>query len=390
MTDSKYEDFFITWRGDIISHHGMAQHARNLLEPLIKDGASVKFEVINPYNKRQSNLSPWWEKQLKNNNNVPNGIVKINHCDPQYASPNETGGPNILYTRWDTWGPPKSWVSKISKDFSECWVPNKFCIANNKNESLGIPTRVIPYCIDWKKYSKPISKSKIIGVPSDNIVFGTTMSWNNKENASDLIIAYCTEFTNNLDKISLVIKIDAANADDANEKAKVVSLVQEIKNLVGKPKMPPVVLINDVFTEDGIDNIIASFDVYVSAARSKSKNITMLKTLAAGKQAVFVNTGIHNDYYNGEHRSMYPVNYVLEPVTQMNPMYLAIDLWARPDVAHMMHQMRTAYNSWYVPNTSQNGKTTAGLLKKEYDTKIVVKQLANAIQAVSPKIGVTI
>jgi hypothetical protein len=388
--NTKYDDIYLTWRGDVTSTHAMAQHARNLLEPLIKGGASVRIESINPYNKRPADLSPWWNETLKTSTATPVGIVKINHCDPAHATKNESGGPTILYTRWDSWQVPKTWVQTINDTFTECWVTNKFVLERNKADNITIPKKVIPYGLDWKRYSQKDTKSKIVGVPTDNIILGTTMSWNNKENASDLIIAYCTEFTADIDKVSLVIKIDSNNPDDPNEKAKVINLVQEIKKLVGGPKMPPVVLIQDVFTQDGIDDIISAFDIYVSAARSKSKNITMLKTLAANKQAVFVNSGIHNDYFNPEYANLYPVNYVLEPITQMAGMYAAHDLWPRPDVAHLMHQMRAAYNEWYLPKTSKNGKMTAELLRKEYDIKMVIKNFADNIRAVSPKIGATV
>ena len=381
---SKFENTYLTWHGDVISNHATAQYARGILKPLIKNGASVKINNINPYNKAPANLDKWWAKTLNENNTVPPGLVQICCCDPQHGARNEVGGANILLTRWDTWKTPRSWIHPTNNLFTECWTPNEFSLSQERGDDLKIPTKVVPFGLEWTKYQKNKKRSTIIGVPSDHLILGTTAAWNNKENLSDLIIAYSTEFSSKVDKVSLVIKIDCANPNEPNEKAKIIKLVQEIKNLVTKPDLPTVVLIQDIFSQDGMNNIINAFDVYVSAARSKSKNITMLKCLAAEKSAVFINSGVHQDYYEPEYKNMYPVNFVLEPVTQMAPMYTAIDLWPRPDVAHLMYQLRCAYNNWYIPSSKEYGKITSDGLKKKYNIDTIVNNVNKYIKDLTP------
>ena len=113
----------------------------------------------------------------------------------------------------------------------------------------------------------------------------------------------------------------------------------------------------------------------------------MLKCLAAEKSAVFINTGIHQDYYKPEYKNMYPVNFVLEPVTQMAPIYTSIDLWARPDVAHLMYQLRSAYNNWYIPSSSEYGKITSSSLKKDYNIDSNINVIKEYIEELTPSLN---
>jgi hypothetical protein len=373
-----YSEVSLTWRGDISSIHGHSQHARSILLPLIQGGASVRLENVNMFSKPQADLDEWWIDKLQNAQRVPPGIIKINHGDPKHSSPNESGGKNIIYTRWDTWKVPRGWINSINSH-DECWTTNEFSLTEERSPEITVPKKAIPYGINFDRYNSFNDKAKIVEVPKDHIILGTTASWNNKENLTDLIVAFCSEFFKGVDPVTLVIKIDSPGPNDPNQLQRVNNLVREAKNMVDKPDKPNIIVLQDNFTQYAMDKLINCFDIYVSAARSKSKNISMLKAIAMKKQCVGVFTGIHSDYFTGleQGKSLFPVNFVLEPCVKMKEMYSSMDLWPRPDVGHLMFQMRNAVREFYSPARKHLVEEVSNSLKNRYDITKIVDEIAS-------------
>lgn len=386
MSDiNNYSDVSITWRGDVASIHGHSQHARSVIRPLIEGGASVRIENVNLFNKPPADLNPWWVDRLKDAQRVPPGRIKIWHCDPPQGQKEQEGmyKKNIVYTRWDTWKVPRSWISHINNKYDELWTTNEFCIAADRASEVTIPKKAVPAGIDWDYYSKMETRANIVGVPNDHVIFGTTAAWNNKENLTDLITGFCCEFYKDVDPVSLVIKIDPANPKDPNEKARIINLVKEIKGSIGRDRLPQVVVLQDVLFQEGMDHVINGFDIYVSSARGKSKNLSMLKAVAQKKPCIALHNTVHADIFQGheEGYSFYPVNYVLEPALKMTPMYHSSDLWARPDLGHLMYQMRNAYKDFYSPTTKNLAKEMSTKIGKRYDIKKIVNEMAKSLES---------
>jgi hypothetical protein len=380
-----YSKVSITWRGDISSIHGHSQHARSIIKPLIKGGASVRLENINLFNKAPADLDTWWVDRLKDAQRVPPGRMKIWHCDPPQGQKEQEGvyKKNIVYTRWDTWKVPRSWIQHINNKYDELWTTNAFCITGDRASEVKIPKKSFPAGISWDYYSKMKERAKIVGIPDDHVILGTTAAWNNKENLTDLITGFCCEFHKTIDPVTLVIKIDPANPGDPNEKSRILNLIKEIKGSIGREGLPQIVVIQDVLSQHGMDKIINAFDIYVSSARGKSKNLTLLKCIAQNKACVAVHTTMHSDLFQDHEQgySFYPVNYVLEPALKMTPMYNSADLWARPDLGHLMYQMRSAFRDFYTPTASNLAKEMSEKVSKRYDSSIVLNKMAKLLES---------
>ena len=88
----KYSDISITWNGDVTSTSGWGQYARSILEPLIKGGASVRLELMQP-TRPEAILSDWWGEQFKILSKNQPGMMRINHGGLHNKSKSATGGP---------------------------------------------------------------------------------------------------------------------------------------------------------------------------------------------------------------------------------------------------------------------------------------------------------
>jgi hypothetical protein len=333
----KYNNYSLTWYGDMVSISGPAQYARAILEILIKGGAKIRLEPMNS-GAPMADLDSFWQEQLPKLTRTPPGFVKINHCKPHEATGNPSGGPNILLTHWDTLDIPRQWIDPMRRNHTAVWSP---CRYSNDKSSLGNSITTIPMPL----YKDPGGTvSDIIGIDKDTMVFGTTALWDQRSNLADLVIAFTAEFSAS-DKVALVIKTNTKNPLSGEERQIVLNLTRDLKNQINKENKPPVVVIQDIFTQNAMDAIIRRFDAYISLERGSSTNITLGKCLAMGKPCVVTMQGVAMDYINtyGKYDKMIlPVSVAKDPVYAYpggNP----IDRWTKPDVAMAIDQMRIAY-----------------------------------------------
>jgi len=380
--NKEYSDISITWHGDVTSISGYAQHARKLLTPLMFGGASVRIEPIKTANPQVKDDQ--WNRLLSSAINSPPGIVNINHCGPGSGKPNPNGGPNIIFTHWESANVPVSWVAQIN-NYTELWTTNKHGLKGSS--AINIPTKVIRFPMNLDNYSNAGEPTSIVGLDDKVMVIGCTGQWNNRKNMSDLIIAYCSAFSTH-DNVVLVIKANTPNVENPNEKNKVLDLIRQIKANINTPDMPKVIVVQDILTENAMDALLQRFTIYATASRGESKDISLLKCLAMGKPAIFINNLSHKEVVdstglNGS-RYLYPIDYVQEPIIQMGQVYTASDSWARPDTTQMAQQMKKAYiDCMSVDFTRERKKTIEGL-KSLYDPKLIEKEFVEAIRSAMP------
>lgn len=375
----KYKDVSLTWFGDITSIGGRAQYARSLLEPLIKGGAHVKLEPAN-FGLPPADLSSWWHDAINNGTKISPGFVKINHSHPAHVTANILGGPNILLTHWDTYKIPRAWADMINKNHTELWTTNKSSVYPESIEGVEIPTNFIPVPIEVDLQSKA---ANIADIKDNTIVFGFTGFWDQRSNIQDLIIAYVAEFSAN-ENVALLIKTNGKDPADANQRAQILDLVRKIKGTVAKPGQPPVIILQDIFSQVQMDAIIKRINIYVSSARGGSTDITLGKCMAMGKQCIVPDVGIGKDYldsYGKYDKVMRPVPCYREPQTS-HPDSNPIDFWGRPDPSALMNHMKQAYLDYVMCDSemTKQSKKLAHSVTTDYSVDVCVDRLATQIR----------
>lgn len=378
----KYQDVSITWEGDITSISGWAKHARGLLRPLIEGGACIRLNMLSP-TRPEVRVSKWWEEQFDKLPKNDPGMVKINHGGIANISRNPTGGPVILLGHWETADIPCQWVTNINQHFDELWVPSEHLVTEKTKEVIKVPIKVIPCPVDYDTINKSMDVSRIAPVDIGHIVFGTVGQWNQRRNLSDLIVAYLSEFTRS-DNVALVIKTSGNNPGDPNEKVRILQLVKELKNSIGKAGAPEIILIQDILSEAAFYSLIRRFSIYVSTSRGDSKDITMGLCASLGKQCVYIDSQVHKTYSQMNNELMYPINYCYEPVIQMNNVYTCTDKWSRPDVSAFAEGMRQSFIDFLSKdNLPEQRSNLRASIKKTLSPAACAEQLAEAIRSVA-------
>jgi glycosyltransferase involved in cell wall biosynthesis len=384
QANKKYESLSFTWHGDITSISSTAQHAREMLKPLIEGGANVCLQPIKT-GRAQLQLNTWWNEALKKHTQSPPGLVHINATAPHSGIANPTGGPTILYTHWETQEqPPVTWFNDLcSNKYTEVWTTTDSLA--KQLSFLGKDARVLPYILP-KEFNDFNKVAKIHDVNDKTFVFGYTGMWNNRKNISDLIIAYLGQFSK-ADKVALVIKTNGGNPYDPNERTKIDNLVRDIKRQFNKHDQPPIVLLHDIFSETAMDSIIRRFDCFVSPSRGDARNITMIKSICNGTPCIYLDTLASkdiavkvNNYLGYDSKHLYPINGFLEPVMQMGNYYPASSRWMRPNVGMMMDTMSKVHLKSILESNSKDLKE----LKKAGQKVFSINALPKLIEASQP------
>jgi len=337
----RYSDIQFTWSGDVVSISSYAQYARAILEEFIKNGALVRLELTKP-SKPTADLSPWWHETIQKCTRINPLYIKISHCEPSIATGNILGGPNILITHWPTSNFPVSWRSIISPaNFKAMYTTNPDALNDTYLKGSGVELDYLPVPIERDLDKTEVSD--IVDINKNTFVFGSVGYWNQKSNFSDLIIAYTSEFSS-MDNVALVIKT-LTKDHNPNNAAKLVQLVKSQKESVNKPDRPPIILIQDQFSENALNSILRRFNCYVSPKRGSSIDINMAKSIGMGKPIITSGVGISKMYlseFKDLPKAMRYVPITREPVT-MYEGGNSSDSWARNDVEALCTHMKNAY-----------------------------------------------
>lgn len=376
----KYQDISFTWEGDITSISGWAKHARGILRPLIEGGASVRLSMLSP-SRPEVRVSKWWETQFEKLPKNPAGMIKVNHGGVSNISRNPTGGPVVLLGHWETADVPGQWVTNINQHFDELWLPNEHLITAKTKEVIKIPIKVVPCPVDYDTINRSSEVASISPVSPTHVVFGTVGQWNQRRNLSDLIVAYLSEFSKS-DQVALIIKTFGNAPGNPNDKMRIVQLVRELKNSVGKAGAPEIILIQDILSEAAFYSLIRRFTIYVSTSRGESKDITMGLCAALGKQCVYIDSHAHKTYTSMDNGLFYPINYCQEPVIQMNQVYSCSDKWVRPDVSAFAQGMRDAYIDFLTKDDlAEKRSALRSTVKKTLSPSACADQLAKVARS---------
>jgi glycosyltransferase involved in cell wall biosynthesis len=382
---SNYKKASVTWYGDLTSVSSSAQHARAILEPLVRGGTHVHLMPLKS-GRQEVELSPWWRETIQTCTTNTPGLVFVNHTQPMNNQRNPNGGPTIMFTHWETLKPPVTWRNPLNHEsIAEIWLPNHaLAQAAMVEGKISKPMVVIPYPFDTATFNETPDVANLVSnkVKPNTFVFGTNGLWNNRKNIADLVIAFSSEFCDK-DNVALVLKVNSKDYGNPNEKMRITKLIQDLKSGLNRGAFAPIVILQDTFDYPTMDAINRRFDAYVSTARGECRNITMMKSMASGKACIYMPTNANRDLGACESNRMYPYGFVSEPVSQMGNYYSALDLWPRPDLGDLCKKMRKAYTDTFTASLAPK-ETACKFLDKNYNQTVVVDRVASRLQELSP------
>ena len=374
----KYKDIHITWRGDVTSYSGTAQYARALLKPLILGGAQVRIEMQPPH-KPECEVEPWWAEQFQVLSKNSPGDLTIS-CGPIDRVGIPDNRKTLLLTHWECKNIPINAKAIFDKkEVVEIVVPSEQ-IFLEATKSIDKPVSYVQMPVDIDSLNR-LTPLSINGIDSSTVLFGSMGEWNNRSNLSDTVVAYLKALTDK-DNVALVLKTFANNAQDLNERQKLLGLLRKIKEDCKRSNLPKLVVLQEVMSYSTIDSLIKRINIFVCSSRGESKNFSLMKSLGMGKQAIICEHTANFNLCRKDATNIYKIPFAYEPIILDKGMYNIGDSWARIDCEKLSALMKDSIVDLLQHGTDMKaeGKITKGYLRTKYSVDKEVEKLATIIR----------
>jgi glycosyltransferase involved in cell wall biosynthesis len=318
---------------DINSPSGYAAHARMLIDCL-KDVVDIKVPPIKN-NQVDVPLGAKLEEYMEMTKKTREANVILYFCTPEYWEPIPNRY-NIGWLQWETTSitnqgffyprrqlhPEKcNWVSQMNR-MDEVWTGCSEAKKAFERSGVKRPIRVFRGPINtsyWIPEAPEIEKGLLavthdvngVAIPKDKrrFVVGFVGEWCKRKNVDALIATVCHALPS--DRTVIVLK--SYLNDVGTESSTLKKIVLDCKASLHLPALPPIVVIDEIMTDDEIRGLIQTFDLYYTASKGEGLDMPLLQAMSMEKIVACVNWGAHADYMKDQVNG-FSIDYNLEIV----------------------------------------------------------------------------
>lgn len=345
---------------------GYAHAARDYIRALDGEGCNLVTRAVQ-YDGGNYKFSPREEELFCRDTQGVDIVI-------QQTTPNEThplpGVFNVTYFAWETDRIPVEWVNQLNQ-MDLVLVP---CDANAeacRKSGVIVPVVKIPHTFDTAKYSKELSPYQVHGL-DDRFKFLAICQYARKKGVDPLLKAYYSEFRKT-DKVLLILKMYMTPKDGEEQKQYLAGLVNEMKDYLRIGDYAPVLLLNQVMSDNDIERLYAGCDSYALPSRGEGWSITHFDAMGFGKPPIALNWGGPTEFITND--TGWLVDYNMSPVCGMpHPhqfMYTGLDNWAEPHVNHLRQCMRQAVLEKQNPERWNKRVEACKKRAKDFDYSII-------------------
>jgi glycosyltransferase involved in cell wall biosynthesis len=235
---------------------------------------------------------------------------------------------NIGFWHWELEEFPERWLASFDY-FNEVWTPSAFC-----QDAIGrkspVPVIRIPHAIHVEA-PRALERSAF-GIPEGSFKFLAIfdlLSVLERKNPLAIIEAFTRAFRA-ADTCHLVLKVNHAR-QRMDQYAKIVNACAGL----------PVTIIDQTIDRPDLNALVQRCDCIVSLHRSEGFGLPLAEAMYLGKPVIATAYSGNMDFTTAENAFL--VRYKLVPVPPGCEPYDAGLLWAEPDLASAVEQMKTAY-----------------------------------------------
>lgn len=348
----------INYVAPLFDHSGYARAAREYFLALKDRGVPVVASPVS-FDKMEPQLGEKSQAIRSTVNSSTPCNINIMHLTPEhYPLYKRDGGLNVGITIWETSRIPDKWVEDINSSVVLVIVPCEWNREVFIDSGVKKPIELVPYGLDPREFTSTTPLA-IDGINESDFVFFSVFQWTERKNPYGLIRSYYNAFYDVQD-VALVLKTYRSSTD-ASETAAVVQMCRNLKKEFNYnlDKLPKLLLITEILSDEDIVRLNYRGDCYVSSARSEGWGLGMFNAMAAGKPAISPG-GTGNEVFMTRENS-YLTGYTWTPVFGMPhiPWYDGRQLWLEPDLQDLINTMRHVYHH-------RDEAQVKGLLAKKY------------------------
>lgn len=367
----------VIWRGPIMDSSGYADSSRNLLFSLLKYNSEIKI-VEEKWNDNQTELPADESEQILQNTIINDYFseLEVHYSLPIFQVPSNKTNFKIARTMFETERLPKEYVNNLNQ-MDRIWVPTEF----NRNGFVnsGIDPQIIaiiPEAIDSNRFGSCI---ETMNLHSDEAYkFLSVFDWTLHKGWDILLEAFVKEYGTNND-VGLYIKTWSSNGYT-------IEIIHEQANLwllnkfgKGLNQYPNIHIWQEHLSCQQLPTLYQSVDCFVIPTRCDGWCRPLMEAMASGLPTIATNWSGPAQYHNN--RYGYSLKYTLSPVSiegsEEIPCY-AGQIWAEPDLDHLMALMKSVYVKQDV--AKKKGNLAKRYIAKKYDREIVAKIIHEEVE----------
>jgi glycosyltransferase involved in cell wall biosynthesis len=256
--------------------------------------------------------------------------------EPQYAIVSHLG--ESLFQRsycigvwaWELPSFPQRWHDRFAY-YDEVWVGTSY-VGNALGPVAPIPVVRIPPPLGIPtRGSRPRGRARL-GVGADELLFLFVFDVHShveRKNPTAVVDAFRLAFRPS-DPARLVLKCVNGNSNQG-----------ALADLRARAHGYPIRIIDEYWPAQGVADLMAACDCYVSLHRSEGIGLTIADAMTLGKPTIATGWSGNMDFMNGA--NSFPVRFELEKIERDVGPYRAGEVWAEPSVQDAAELMRLVY-----------------------------------------------
>jgi glycosyltransferase involved in cell wall biosynthesis len=244
----------------------------------------------------------------------------------------------IGVTVWETDRPPAKWIPLLN-GVDRIVVPCRWNRDVFQEHGVTVPIDVVPY-IACRSSLPAIDRAERFGARAGDCCFYTINAWTARKAIWDTIAAYLAAFTAD-DPVVLIIKTTPGDHTRRAWFGKRRGTRQTIQRILRRHERPArLLLLTDTMSDEGILELHAAGDCYVSLTHSEGWGLGAFDAAAFGRPVIMTGFGGQLDYLEPD--AAYLVDYQLIPVQDRRgrDSYSSDQRWAQPDLGQAAQFMR--------------------------------------------------
>lgn len=239
---------------------------------------------------------------------------------------------NVAMWFWETADLPRR--SRPAFDIvDELWVASEYMVDVLGQYAL-VPVYNIGLASDLPEF-RQVDRSKH-GFADDEFVFlfvYDALSSYGRKNPGKALDAFIRAFSPAFDGVRFVLKVSNLNKFPASQ-AEILALAE---------RYPAITVIDEYLTRDGVLNLMAASDVYISLHAAEGYGLTLLEAMALGTPTVCTGYSGNMDFTTAENSWL--VDFTMIATDEKTGPYPAGSIWASPDVDSATDLLRHVANN---------------------------------------------